>query len=320
MALNKKHVLVAFLFLALVFIESALLALSGAELEVLTGFNIGAIISVLFSAYFIGFALLLPLPHALAAVLSKKFEKKDLFVSAIGGTAVGALASIALFPALSGYWFACALYIASFFFAIEIAYIKREELKKWVWLRTLNISIGKGLTITAIGVLVATLLFAIPNNEKSEQAFEDEMFSMTIGESSGMENLGDAVAGMLIENQKQTLKTVTANQLFKKLEGKEDVDVQLFVAAVSQIENQLDTAEYRETVEKQIESGMSSLGDKKQDFKKAISEQVPLFNLIKKWLWLIQAIAVFGLFALYKGIIATPLGIAYGLMLEKAIK
>ncbi len=308
------------IFFALVFAQGFLLSASGMTLELLSGFDLGLIASVLFSEYFLGFAILLPLPHALASVLSKKIEQKELTVIAVGGSAIGMILALLFFPNLSNYLIACILYIVSFVAVIEISFIKRMELKKWIWLRTLSSASRKGLGIVTAGLFIAMLLFTLPNNEANAEKFQEQIFDMALSQGSNTGNLSNTIADLLVENQKQTLNTVVNNPLFKNIKDKQDTDVQLFVAAITEIEKQIDSPAYSELVKQQIDERMNSASGNKIDIQNAVKSQFPLFGIMLEWLWLIQTLSVVGLFALYKGLIATPLGIAYGLVLEKAIK
>jgi len=314
MDLRAKQALTGFVFLGLVFAECFFLSVSGASLEVLTGFDFGAIFSAILSQQFILFALLLPLPYALAAVLSKKFEQKELSIAVVGGALLGVISSILVFSNLSGYAIAMLAYAFSFLLVIEIVYIKRAELKKWVWLRTLSVSVSKGAMITGAGLLIAVLLFTLPNNEASAEKFEDYIFDMVAENVLGNENQQDAAA-LGADIQKKALGLLTENKLFRKLETKEDLDVIAFVAMVNSVKEQLENPE-------QFSNSAAQEQDVKEQLKDSINirEMVPFYGVLIDWLWLIQTLAVFGLFALYKGIVAVPLGIAYGLVLEKAIK
>ncbi len=311
---RAKQALIGIVFFGLVFAECFFLSMSGANLEVLTGFDFGAIFSAIFSQEFILFALLFPLPYALAAVLSKKFEHKELSIVVVGGALLGVILSILVFSNLLGYALAMLAYALSFLLVLEIAYIKKAELKKWAWLRTLNVSVSKGAMITGVGLLITLLLFTLPNNEASAEAFENYIFDMVAENVLGNENQ-QSTATLGVDIQKKTLDSLTENELFEKLETKEDLDVIAFVAMVNALKEQLenpgqfsDQTSQEQGVKKQLKESIN------------IRELVPFFGIIIDWLWLIQTLTVFGLFALYKGIVAVPLGIAYGLVLEKAIK
>jgi hypothetical protein len=106
---------------------------------------------------------------------------------------------------------------------IESAYIKFAELKSWVLIRAVMGSTGGASTVLGVGVLIATLLIALPNSEKYVQEFEDDLLSLVAGDGGveGISSLDIAEAGVdsYIAAQRQVLEGITGSNQYANIQS-----------------------------------------------------------------------------------------------------
>ncbi len=107
---------------------------------------------------------------------------------------------------------------------------------------------------------------------------------------------------------------------FNALENSSDPNAVLFHAQILQLKDYLNTQEYRQQVEEELNNQQSLSDDQLKNVLEGVKQQMPLYGIITDFLWLIEGFAFFSVFLLISNIIFYPLTAIYALIGEQIIK
>jgi hypothetical protein len=316
-------------FIVLIFLSIVLWAyfLNSSNLTLERFFEINSFKSVLkefFSTNFIAFLLTFPLTYAFIVNACNSLEKKEALITVLLGVLLGLLFSLAVFQNLLFYWIAGIFYFASFLLIIEIYFIRKTELKKFKQLRLLNETTQKSVVITALGVFVLIALTVLSQQEVFINKFENQLVSIalpSILQQQENSKLLETSADLIIETQKSMLEQIINSPAFLELKSVENPKVLAFVLGIEQLENELNSPEYRQKVLQEISSKKNEIVSEKE-IRKAIQglkDSIPFYSVLTKYLWLLMAFISASFFLLIGNTVFRLLAIIYGLILGKVL-
>src|SRR3989344_5113404 len=200
--LSSKKLFLGIPIIASILLWSYFLKASGFSLlEFLTIADLSQALQVLLSFNFILFVLLFPMTYAIIFSMASFIEKKELRIIATASSILGLIAAMFLFLG-TGMIIIGAFYVIGLILAIETAYIKLEELKKFVVPR-MNSDAGRtALLLVGIGVFAFTALSVLPEQEKYLNETEKSLAKLVSDESLGT-GLSKSLANIYIQTQKQ---------------------------------------------------------------------------------------------------------------------
>ncbi len=186
----------------------------------------------IFSPRFTLFTLILPLTFALISLLPFYLGRPESHIVAFAASLLALFALIALFG-FSG----SGILLAVFFgigtiAAIELARMKKDELKRLVTLRSVISSTKMALLIVSIGVLLTTAMSAYGDNEANTKKIGDDLIAVAFKTDIGQSGLTEKIADVVLESQKQGLSVISSTPQFRKLREKADPDVAAFVLTI----------------------------------------------------------------------------------------
>ena len=294
------------------------LGMSGLDFSLLLTFDFSEIMGKLLSLEFILFLLAFPLTFALVVAFCRVYERTTVLAGSAIGTVLGITAAAVAFPVVMSYWGVMVFYIISIPVMISFSYVKFLELKKLVFVRTLNSSIARAVLIIAAGLFLMTAFTMLSEKDKYVEEFENSLFENIIGgEGMGIDvDLVEAPTDALIGAQKTTVSQIMDTPQYENLSDPE------FKLMMDGFSTQLNSIEYRERVKEQLEQELANeqtLFEGGVDLKEMLREKVPLWTFIEEYLWIWVALILMSLFSLIGNVTARPLGMLYGFVLEKII-
>ena len=96
-----------------------------------------------------------------------------------------------------------------------------------------------------------------------------------------------------------------------------DPNAVLFYHAVLMQKDLMDSPEYRQMVEAEIKKKQSVSDEQLKGVLDSVKQQMPLFQVITEFLWLITGFAFFSIFLLLSNTVFYVLVIIYGLIIEQ---
>jgi hypothetical protein len=337
-SLNKTHIVAGIAIFATTVLWATLFGMTGIGINDLLTFKLQFLAEKVLTLNTLLFFLTFSMPIAIAAALAKRTEKITLVITSMFASLAALIIIMALFSQLQSLWIAAVFYIISLPLAIETASTRYEELKRRVTARASWSTAGKMVSITSIGLFVMTMAAIVPEHEAYLEKFEDfaqdmarDFLSENSPEKLG-EGLGSSLAGMLVQRDIAAADSLMENPAFQKLREKQDLEVQLFVAAVEAQKTRLESPEYKEEIEQQIEVQLTPLVSDSTgqalesiDIVESMREMLPVIKVLEKimplgiWIGLMLALAITGIFSFVAMLLSKTTAVAYALIVEKAI-
>jgi len=337
---------------------------SGIALKELFKFtSLGSIISRITSSSFILFLFLFPLTIALITIYSKTRKDKTIsIISSFIGVIIGLIVSFLAFSNLTELWIAGLFYLIGVILLIETTYTRLEELKKYITFRILGEASHKIVLLTAVGLFISAILITLPNKESFSKDLEQSLIKNALKGVTGKDNsltemtanatiamqkqTAELSATEMIKMQKETIQQLTAQEQFQKLKTSTDPNAQAYAISMEQLQNYMDTPEYKQKVMEETEDYMNTpeykqkvteeiqkrqenLGDtigeeQVQATLDSMKQKMPLYGIVMNFMWLIMSFALMSIFLLIGNTIFWFLSVVYGLTIslieEKAAK
>ena len=312
-SLNSKKLFLGIPIIASILLWSYFLKASGFSLlEFLTIADLSQALQVLLSFNFILFVLLFPMTYAIIFSMASFIEKKELRIIATASSILGLIAAMFLFLG-TGMIIIGAFYVIGLILAIETAYIKLEELKKFVIPR-MNSDAGRtALLLVGIGVFAFTALSVLPEQEKYLNETEKSLAKLVSDESLGT-GLSESLADIYIQTQKQQLEELTSSSQYTDLKTVSDPKAQNLVLYMETIKQQISSPAYKEQVKTQIIQSQGKLSQEQnveQVFER-VRKSLPFYSFVEEYFWLIAAFILTSFYFLIANTIVLWLAIIYG--------
>jgi len=316
-----------------------LLGMSGVTIDgIISPSRMEQSFSQLLSFGFIAFVLVFPITFAAAGAMARKGIGNAALFS-VAGAALGGIIGMLAFG-ITGYWLLGIFYlIALFIFTLSqqengevmrsvdaLGEEKAEKARKYIEAGGFKDAFGISILVISIGVVIAAVAVALPNNELYVNEFEGMVMEMAVGgmgegASSSPQNgdLSQFGTEMYVNLQKQNIQQIMATPQYMALEASSTPEAGQFVTMMEGIKEQLYSGEYEEMVGEEIheQQGAEEGGANEQVFG-MLKERLPLFALIEEFFWVLQAVTALFLFQAILFIIK-PLGAVYNWVLGRAL-
>ena len=320
--LNRKDIVFIVLIALSVILWAYFFNSSGLGLKEIFKFSaINSTIDKILSAPFILFLLSFPLTIALITIYSKiRGDKIISIISCLIGVIIGFLVSALAFSNIAGLWIAGIFYLIGVILLIEMTYTRLQELKKYIAFRLLGEASHKIVLFTAIGLFLSSALITFADNEKYTKDLEQNMIKTVLGGMTGKENsLAEAAADQMISVQRETVQQLTAQEQFQALKTSSDPNAQAYALTIEQLQNKMETEEYKQAVMKEVQKNVNEkiIGEEQiQTTLDSMKEKMPLYGIVMKFMWLIEAFGVMSIFLLIGNTIFWFLSVVYGLTIN----
>ena len=316
--LTKKNLVFSGLIFLSIIIWAFFLDSTGLTIKALIDFSrLQENILKLKSAEFLLFVLSFPLTIALTVIHCKTENNKiNSFIVAGAGTLLGLIASLLLFSELQEYFLIGIFYLIGIMLSVELIHVRILELKKYVSIRLLGTGIHRTSTFLALGLFLVVAMAVYENKEFYSDKIDAQLLKIAGGEQA-TEQLNESLIDSLIETQKQTMQQITELEQFKALETSVDPNAVTFHYAILAQKDYLQSAEYKQTIEEEMQKKQSVSDDQLKTVLDSVKQQMPLFGLIEELLWLIEGFAFFSIFLLLSNTVFYALTVIYGLITEE---
>ncbi len=274
------------------------------------------------SIEFILFILLFPLTYAFTVLFCKKNEKK---LNVMLGTAIGLIIglglSYALFSNISELVVAGILYFLSFFLIIELTYTRLKELKKYISFRLLKSGASRSITITAVGLFIASALILIPMQEQLVEEMEEDIIDVALVQQ-GSAGLSEQAADLLVQSHQVLLAQLTDMEIFESLKSSPDPNAVAYATIMENTKTELSSPEYKQKIKNELLKAQEKILSREQTraIFDQLKEKMPIYGLLTDFLWLLESFVLASIFLLIGNIIISPLTIIYGLIIEQITK
>jgi hypothetical protein len=322
MNINKLHVFAGILLIVSMLLWGFFLNASNFDLfGLLSITNLDESIEKFFSLNFVLFILFFPLSDAIILSLAKFVEKKELrFIVLIAGI-IGLLLLFFLFSSNLNIFIIALFYLIGLILSIEAAFVKLQELKKWVMPRMISNASQTALVFLGIGIFLFTALTIIPN----QQGYLDEAQESIVGLISDDElgsGLSDSLTDVFIQTQQQTLNQITDTQFYSDLKTVDDPKVLAYASFIDLTKENLSTSRYREQIKTLISQNQSKLsqGENIELVFDRLKENLPFYAIFEEFYWLFAAFILVSIYFLIANLILKPLTIIYGTIFNQILK
>jgi len=320
LAFGKMQIAAAVSVFLATFLAALLFVQTGIVANDFVTFKFEIVAAKVLSIETLVFLLALPLPIAITTAFAKRMEKAKLALASIAPTIIATGLALLAFPGLQELWAIAIFYIISLPLAIETAFAKYSELKKWIGLRTALATTGKMVSLLSIGIFVFTAITIMPQQEQYIEKFEDFVLDIAQGFTTGrpQQAISSEAVDLMVNTQSATVDSILDNPLFAKLREKTDPDVVAFVAASDLVKEQVRGPEFRAQIEQNIGQA-SGNAIREIDILNVLKKEFPFFEMVESLLWALHGLAIAGMFSLAAGIICKPMSVAYVLVSEKIL-
>lgn len=299
LALFAVIVFVSSLAAAFLFRKSGFL---GTDFVSLT--SLGAVFGTFVTLKFALLVLVLPFVFGLVSALSHFKARADVYAVALGGAVPAMLISLALFGSGFAHSALAFFFLLGLVCCIEVTFLRKEELKRFVTFRASSEAAKKAFFLVSIGLFIAGASAALEDNEANVKRLGDTIIELSFNPQASSGSGGDLAsvsADLLIGAQKQTISALMALPQYKKLESKQDAEVQEFVAAVNAMRAGADDPGVRQKVVEQLREKQGAVRESFDfDF---LRRQSPLIAMIAEYYWLIHAFALATMFTFVANIL-----------------
>ncbi|MCR4335869.1 MAG: hypothetical protein NUV57_05020 [archaeon] len=284
------------------------------KLNLISPFLLEGILATIFSAGFIAFTLILPLPYAFISALSLHREKKETYGIAGIGILLAIISWILLFGINATDILLGVFFIISIRIVVEITLIKHDELKRFVTFRTVAGAAKTAFFIFAIGIFISSAMMELENQEQNIQEFGNTIMTLAL-EESGNQNTNELLTNLIINTRRQVVTSIMQTPQFETLQNKTDEDVVSFVLLMNALESNVNSDSAKQDILNQLNSNQEN-NQQVLNFE-AIRAQSPLIDSMAENLWLVISSSVVLMFIFFANIILSNLAGVYAVAIDK---
>ncbi len=273
-----------------------------------------------FSANSIMLLFIFPLPIAIISMLTHTNGKMEVYLIALGGAIAATILSLVVFGVSFEKIIIGIFFLMSIFVLIELSFIKKDELKKYITFRSASESSKTAFLLLGAGLIIAGASISLANNEQNAKLLGDKIMEVAFNQTTGTDELTIALADSIIKTQKQTVDGIIVGESFQKLTQKNDPDVLAFVAGMNVLSGSINSPQTRALVIARMKKAQSEkLAEQPINFE-FLRKQSPIIGMIADNYWLINASSLATLFFFVSNILICNLAGLYAAVMRKFLE
>ena len=137
---------------------------------------------------------------------------------------------------------------------------------------------------------------------------------------TGQDELSVVLADALIDSQKQTVDSIISSPAFLNIAGKNDTDVQVFVASMNELNDEISSPETRQRLIDEMRRQQAAGGTGQPITFDFLRRQSPMIGLMADYYWLINTFALVSLFMFVSNLLLSNLAGAYAAVMRKILE